>query len=111
MLPVIGHTGVGVSEGTIHDFSGPYTISVDNMAFGNPMRYCRLRLTRDEARRWDAAVAAADRTFKKRMHNLCCNNCHHHVAEALNELGYRGRRNWTQVDVFWMMLFRGSFVS
>ena len=33
-LPFIGHTGIAVSDGTIHDFSGPYTVTIDDMAFG-----------------------------------------------------------------------------
>lgn len=33
-LPFIGHTGIGMSDGTIHDFAGPYYIGVDDLAFG-----------------------------------------------------------------------------
>lgn len=33
-LPFIGHTGIAMSDGTIHDFAGPYYISVDDFAFG-----------------------------------------------------------------------------
>lgn len=34
LLPFIGHTGIAMSDGVIHDFAGPYTISVDDLAFG-----------------------------------------------------------------------------
>lgn len=34
LIPVIGHTGIGMSDGVIHDFAGPYYISVDDLAFG-----------------------------------------------------------------------------
>ena len=34
ILPCIGHVGICTSDGIIHDFSGPYYISVDDMAFG-----------------------------------------------------------------------------
>ena len=27
----------------------------------------------------------------KRMHNLCCDNCHSHVARALNLMNYDGK--------------------
>jgi hypothetical protein len=33
-LPCIGHTGIALSDGVIHDFSGPYQITVDDLAFG-----------------------------------------------------------------------------
>lgn len=33
-LPFIGHTGIAMSDGVIHDFAGPYTIGIDDLAFG-----------------------------------------------------------------------------
>ena len=37
---------------------------------------------------WDQAVQSANRTYSQRMHNICCDNCHSHVACALNAMGY-----------------------
>lgn len=34
ILPFIGHTGIGDSDGVLHDFQGPYSIGVDDLAFG-----------------------------------------------------------------------------
>jgi hypothetical protein len=33
-LPFIGHTGIAMSNGVIHDFAGPYFIEIDNLSFG-----------------------------------------------------------------------------
>ena len=33
-VPFIGHTGIAMSDGIIHDFAGPYFVSVDDLAFG-----------------------------------------------------------------------------
>jgi transmembrane protein 222 len=33
-VPFIGHTGIAMSDGVIHDFAGPYFIGVDELAFG-----------------------------------------------------------------------------
>ena len=33
-LPTIGHTGIAMSDGVIHDFAGPYTVTIDDLAFG-----------------------------------------------------------------------------
>ncbi|WBY58425.1 transmembrane protein TMEM222 [Plasmodium yoelii yoelii] len=41
-IPIIGHIGICTSEGIVHDFSGSYTISVDDMGFGDPMKYWKL---------------------------------------------------------------------
>ena len=45
------------------------------------------------------------------MHNICCDNCHSHVARVLNNLNYKGRSNYTMVDVWWMCLAHGKYVS
>lgn len=42
--------------------------------------------------------------FEKTDHNLIVNNCHHHVAEVLNQLKYKDRDNWGQVDIAFMAL-------
>jgi hypothetical protein len=39
LLPFVGHMGICTSKGITLDFAGPYFISVDNLAFGNPSRY------------------------------------------------------------------------
>lgn len=38
LLPFVGHMGICTSKGITLDFAGPYFISVDNLAFGNPAR-------------------------------------------------------------------------
>ena len=39
LFPSIGHTGICPTSGEIHDFSGPYTVSVDDFAFGRCHKY------------------------------------------------------------------------
>jgi transmembrane protein 222 len=41
-LPFIGHTGIAMSNGIIHDFAGPYTITIDDLAFGETHKYVPL---------------------------------------------------------------------
>ena len=40
-----------------------------------------------EDKGWDAAIEKADSVYRQRMHNICCDNCHHHAALALTESG------------------------
>ncbi len=86
-LPFIGHTGICDSEGIIWDFAGPYTIGKERMAFGTPTRYIPLNPSLARSCSWDIAVTTANREYSKRMHNLFCDNCHSHVAYALNTMG------------------------
>lgn len=45
------------------------------------------------------------------MHNLCCDNCHSHVACALNHFKYNGKENYTMVSVWWMINTQSKYVS
>lgn len=69
MFPFLGHMGICTSAGVIRDFAGPYFVSEDLMAFGNPTKYWQLspqRANNGQAG-WDAAVAEASEIYKKRL--------------------------------------------
>ena len=104
--------GIAMSSGVIRDFAGPYFVSEDNMAFGWPTRYWKLEpgLAKGGPGGWDAGVTEASDIYKGRMHNLCCDNCHSHVATALNLMQYEGNQNWNMVVLAFKMLLYGKFV-
>lgn len=62
ILPFIGHTGIGMSDGVLHDFAGPYTVTVDDLAFGETHKYVPLDIS--ETQRYDNAVLKADRHYE-----------------------------------------------
>lgn len=119
--PIIGHMGICDSQGVIWDFAGPYTINHDDMAFGAPTRYLQLdpslikavlgesgsssssskdRGSRNETTEmWDNCVHHTNCHYSQRMHNICCQNCHHHTARALEQMKYRGLSNWSQITL------------
>jgi len=111
IFPPIGHVGIAYSSGVIRDFAGPYYVSEDNLAFGKTTRYLQLDPTSVLGKPWDDAVHDASEEYKKRMHNLCCDNCHSHVAMALNLMEYKGSTRWNMVSVWALLLFRGRFVN
>ena len=111
LIPMIGHTGIGDSKGVTHDFAGPYYVSVNDLAFGETHKYVVLELEGVSKKAYDEAIARADKTYNKRMHNICCDNCHSHVARVLNLLEYKGRTNYTMIDIWWMCLVRSKYVS
>lgn len=45
------------------------------------------------------------------MHQLLVQNCHSHVALALNEMAYDGRTDWNQMRVAWAIWRYGRFVN
>lgn len=64
--------GIAMSTGVIRDFAGPYFVSEDNMAFGNPTRYWKLnpKLAAGAQNGWDRSVTEASDEYKTRMVNI-----------------------------------------
>lgn len=111
ILPFIGHTGIANSQGTASDFQGPYYVGTDGrMAFGPATRTLRISPPPEN---WDEAIESANRVYNNRMHNLFCDNCHSHVACALNEAqcSHFGISRWNMVNLCWMIFTRGKFRS
>ncbi|XP_037868543.1 transmembrane protein 222 [Bombyx mori] len=112
-FPFLGHMGISTSNGVIRDFAGPYFVSEDLMAFGNPTKYWQLspQKANNGQAGWDAAVAEASEIYKKRMHIIFYDNCHSHVAKALNIMNYGGSRNWNMVKLAIFMIPYSKYVS
>ncbi|XP_059811519.1 transmembrane protein 222-like [Hypanus sabinus] len=114
IFPFIGHMGICTLSGIIRDFAGPYYVSEDNMAFGSPTKYWQLDPAKVYAmgsNPWDTGVLEASEEYKHRMHNLCCDNCHSHVAMALNLMRYENKTSWNMVKLCFLMLVHGRYVS
>jgi len=84
--PFVGHMGIADSQGRIHDFAGPYCIGVDNFMVGCVWRYAKVT-NADKDPDWDAALEKADDIYREKVHDICCENCHHHTAVALANTG------------------------
>jgi transmembrane protein 222 len=112
-LPFVGHMGICDSRGVIYDFAGPYSIGVDQLSFSPPTRYIRLdpSLIKSTSHTYDSGIDAANDCFETQMHNIVTNNCHDHVAKALNEMKYNGRTNYNSVNLAIWMFFYGKRVS
>ena len=70
--PVVGHMGIGDSQGRIHDFAGPYCIGVDDFMVTCVWRYAVVSGPHDP--HWDEAIEAADLKYRGRMHDIVCDN-------------------------------------
>merc|ERR1712002_582524 len=115
LFPFIGHMGICTSNGVIRDFAGPYYVSEDCMAFGNPVKYWQLSLDKIPANNkrelWDRGVHDASEEYKGRMHNLFCDNCHSHVAYALNVMKYDNKNSWNMVNVWFYSQLHSNYTS
>uniref|UniRef100_A0A914DM83 Transmembrane protein 222 n=1 Tax=Acrobeloides nanus TaxID=290746 RepID=A0A914DM83_9BILA len=109
LFPFIGHMGIGTSRGIIRDFAGSYFVSEDEMGFGWPTSYWQLSPLKVDggAEVWDRAIKEASDEYRSHMHNICCDNCHSHVALALNSMRYDGKANWNMVNLCFFTLIKG----
>ncbi|KAF2368223.1 Protein of unknown function DUF778 [Trinorchestia longiramus] len=113
IFPIIGHMGIADTSGIIHDFAGPYHVSEDNMAFGWPTKYWQLDPYKAQGGpdSYDKMLYMASQEYRNRMHNLCCDNCHSHVAMALNLMHYENASGWNMVKLCFLMLVHSRYVS
>jgi len=133
LLPFVGHIGIANSEGLIHDFAGSHFInkSRSKTAFGRICKYIPINLddinmnshseaairpnsfsTDEEYRNaWDTAINEASEKFEHLSHNLFLNNCHHHVAVALNRLKYLDFERWNTTTLILYLVWRGRYPS
>lgn len=106
-LPIIGHTGICSSDGTIYDFAGSQFISEDDLAFGEPYKYVKFK----PCANWDQGILKANSKYWNEDHNLCVNNCHSHVATALENMRYGNKSLYTMFHVWWYCLVYSRYVS
>jgi hypothetical protein len=122
VLPFVGHTGICDSQGIASDFRGPYYVGDDGrMAFGPPTRALSINIVAQQnnnndgidPERWDAAIRLANEEYRTRMHNICCDNCHSHVAYALNAMHVTDHRisHWNMVKIATVVFFKAQFLS
>jgi hypothetical protein len=102
---MLGHTGIGDSNGVIHDFAGPYHIGIGSLAFGRATRYIQLSPESCSAQEWDTGVKEGCEIYKGRNHNLLLDNCHSHVAKCLNIMAYSKFCNGSMVVLVVSSLF------
>lgn len=120
IFPFIGHMGIADSNGIASDFQGSYYVGDrGRMAFGEPTRALRMNIEQlpGGAEQWDEMIREANRIYSGRVHNLCCDNCHSHVACALNKMqlpapfSFVRRGDWDMIQLCFLVFFRAKFLS
>ncbi|CAI7994933.1 Transmembrane protein 222 [Geodia barretti] len=76
-----------------------------------PTMYWQLSPSKAESSTWDDSVHQASEEYGHRMHNLCCDNCHSHVARALNLMRYNGSSSWNMFKLGLLVILYGKFTG
>ena len=109
IIPCIGHAGICNSEGVTADFTG--TVYIGEFAFKPITKYILLKYDSREIAQLDDAINNAAKFYKTQQYHFFTNNCHSFVAKCLNNLKYKGKSNYTMVDVWWMIFTQGRFIN
>lgn len=56
-------------------------------------------------------MGEASEIYGHRVHNLFCDNCHSHVARALNIMSFDDKSDWNMVVLCFMVFFKAKFVG
>eukprot|EP00929_Paragymnodinium_shiwhaense_P051558 TRINITY_DN25928_c0_g1_i2.p2 TRINITY_DN25928_c0_g1~~TRINITY_DN25928_c0_g1_i2.p2 ORF type:complete len:136 (+),score=22.17 TRINITY_DN25928_c0_g1_i2:279-686(+) len=111
-MPVIGHMGVAGPDGQIYDFSGaPFGNGRGKMMVGSVVRYIQLRPGAARKAPLGTAIRESNDIYKDRCHNIVMDNCHSHVAVALEIAGYQGISRWNMVMLAIWMFVSGKYVD
>ena len=100
--------GICSAEGVTYDFAGPYFISENQLGFGKTTRYIQLH-PQCSPEEWNDAVKEANCSYENKMHNICFQNCHSHVATVLDKVKYFKFQNWNMIILAIWMFFFGRF--
>eukprot|EP00933_Yihiella_yeosuensis_P077577 TRINITY_DN88151_c0_g1_i1.p1 TRINITY_DN88151_c0_g1~~TRINITY_DN88151_c0_g1_i1.p1 ORF type:complete len:202 (+),score=34.29 TRINITY_DN88151_c0_g1_i1:52-606(+) len=112
ICPIIGHLGMAGGDGQIWDFSGaPFGDGTGRMMCGDVVRYLQLNPRNCRKLRLNLAVQESNQIYRDRMHNICCDNCHSHVAVALEKAEYKGRQRWNMVIIAFWVFFQGRYTN
>ncbi|XP_033083491.1 transmembrane protein 222 isoform X1 [Trachypithecus francoisi] len=97
-------SGPNAWDTAVHDASEEYK----HRMVGGPGRH-QHSPGRDQG--GNSLAARPDQPFRCLQHNLCCDNCHSHVALALNLMRYNNSTNWNMVTLCFFCLLYGKYVS
>jgi len=108
--------GIADGRGVASDFQGTYFVNTGGeMMTGAPTRALALPVSNlpGGENDWDEKIKEANEVYSGRVHNICCDNCHSHVAYALNAMEMKafGISKWDMVKLALLVFFKGRFLS
>ena len=111
-IPVVGHAAISDTNGWIYDFQYSYSIGKHRQTtcFGSVNKYLQLDLNVSEEQ-YNEAIEHANEKFSHLTHNLIVQNCHDHVCEVLNEIGYMNKRNWNTFSLIILLMMKSKYTS
>lgn len=109
MLPLVGHLGVGDSQGQVYEFMSG---GVRRGLSGGPVcRYVQLPGYYCLYCDWDEGLRRACATFNGRTNFRIFQNSHSFVADALNHMGYGSIWVWNQFFLMFLIFFGGRYTT
>ena len=111
LFPFIGHCSIVNSYGFIHDFDSSNFIKIYNENENGFSKIVYLNLDDNQKKIWDNVIEKIDKNYKKKSFSMCGNNSFKYISNILNNIEYKGKKNYTKCDIFWLIIKEGKFIS
>ncbi len=111
IFPFYGHLIILNSQGNTYNFGLSKYIEIKREYYGIPIKIIDFNFDDKEKSLWDMAIINATKIFKKKEFSFCGYNSYSFLAEILNNIEYKNKKNYTQYDIFWLIIKEGKFIS
>ena len=111
LIPFIGHSSIVNSYGFIHDFDSSYFIKIYNEEENGFSKIVYLNLDDSQKKIWDNVIENMDKYYKKKSFSFCGYNSFKYISNILSNIEYKGKKNYTKFDIFWLIVREGKFIS
>ena len=111
LMPFVGHSSIVNSYGFIHDFQSSYFIQIYNEEENGFCKIVYLNLNDSQKLIWDNIIEQIDKVYQKKSFSFCGNNSFKYISNILSIIEYKNKKNYTQYDIFWLIIKEGKFIS
>jgi hypothetical protein len=111
ILPFIGHLIIINSEGKSYDFSSSKFIDINDEYKGNPIKIIKLDLIDIEKHFFDNSIIIVSNKYKKKEFSFCGYNSYSFLAEILNMIQYKNKKNYSSFEVFKYSIKKAKYTS
>ena len=111
IFPFIGHLIIINSEGKSYDFSSSKFIDINDEYKGNPIKIIKLDLIDIEKHFFDNSIIIVSNKYKKKEFSFCGYNSYSFLAEILNMIQYKNKKNYSSFEVFKYSIKKAKYTS
>ena len=111
IFPFYGHLIILNSQGNTYNFGLSKYIEIKREYYGIPIKIIDFNFNDKEKSLWDTAIINATKIFKKKEFSFCGYNSYSFLAEILNKIEYKNKKNYTKFEVIIFSIKKAKYTS